>query len=195
MIRIQSKNPLFRATLVSALSEFEATDTELPEEETAVLLVCDTQEEVDELLRSPLSCAIVLLGTHHAEADLEIPLPCALNELKERLRVLIAQRQNAPTFENKTFLFEGAKRLLTHKKTKHAVPLTEKETELISYLVKALPNPVSKTDLLSEVWKYNPDVESHTVETHIYSLRQKIGEENADNFIVNTADGYILSEK
>ena len=38
MIRIQSKNPLFRATLVSALSELEATDTELPEEETAVLL-------------------------------------------------------------------------------------------------------------------------------------------------------------
>lgn len=192
MIHIKVKNPLFRTSLMTALVEFNPVEYEencCPED---ILLVCEEQSEVDRLLSQPMTCAVVLLGTHHAEADLEMSLPCVLNELKEHLRILIGKRQNAPTFENKCFLFEGAKRLLTNKKTRRQIPLTEKETELISHLIKVLPQPATKTDLLCDVWKYNPDVESHTVETHIYALRQKLGEKYSDLLITNTADGYLL---
>lgn len=192
MIHIKVKNSLFRTTLMTALVEFNPVIYEencCPED---VLLICETQEEVNQFLLQPMTCAVVLLGAHHAEADIEMSLPCVLNELKEHLRILISKRQNAPVFENKLFLFEGAKRLLTNKKTHSQIPLTEKETELIAHLIKVFPQSATKSDLLSDVWKYNPDVESHTVETHVYALRQKMGEKYSDSFITNTSDGYLL---
>ena len=85
--------------------------------------------------------------------------------------------------------------MLTCKPTKLQIYLTEKETELITYLIKALPESVSKSELLTEVWNYRPDSETHTVESHIYTLRQKLGEKYSDSLITNTTDGYILSQK
>ncbi len=193
MIQIKAKNQLFQETLLTALSEFNpiAYNIDIPAGD--ILLIYDTQEAVNQFLRTPPTGAVVLLGTHHPEADLELNTPCLLNELKEHIRSLLIKQENAPTFENKCFLFEGAKRLLTNKITQNQIRLTEKETELISYLIKALPQSVTKTDLLSEVWNYNPDTETHTVETHIYALRQKMGETYFDSLITNTADGYLLA--
>ncbi|MBQ3034486.1 MAG: winged helix-turn-helix domain-containing protein, partial [Alphaproteobacteria bacterium] len=101
-------------------------------------------------------------------------------------------KNSALVFENKRFLFEGAKRLLFDKKTKKDYYLTEKETDLISFLVISLPEGASKTDLLTEVWKYRADIETHTVESHIYALRQKIGEKAAESLLKNNEEGYIL---
>ncbi len=192
MIQIKAKNPLFFETLSAALAEFSPSEYNDNAPAGDILLIYDTQEEVNQFLKNSPISAIVLLGTHHTEADLELATPCVLNELKEHIRSLIIKQENAPTFENKHFLFEGAKRLLTNKKTQTEMRLTEKETELISYLIKALPQSVNKTDLLSEVWNYSPDTETHTVETHIYALRQKMGDTYFDSLITNTTDGYLL---
>ena len=69
--------------------------------------------------------------------------------------------------------------------------LTEKETDLIIYIKSN--NNVTIKDLQNNVWGYSENLETHTVETHIYRLRKKIKEKfNDDNFIVNTEKGYKI---
>ena len=70
--------------------------------------------------------------------------------------------------------------------------LTEKEVNTIIYLSKA-QNPVSVEKLEGSVWKYHSDIETHTVETHIYRLRKKILEcFNDKEFIISKKNGYQI---
>ena len=70
--------------------------------------------------------------------------------------------------------------------------LTEKEVNTILFLHKT-KNPVTTDKLEESVWKYQPDIETHTVETHIYRLRKKIFQNFDDNkFIVSEKNGYQI---
>ena len=70
--------------------------------------------------------------------------------------------------------------------------LTEKEAKSIIYLAN-MKSPISIADLEKNVWLYNTDIETHTVETHIYRLRKKILETFKDeNFIISEKDGYQI---
>ena len=69
--------------------------------------------------------------------------------------------------------------------------LTEKETDLIIYIKSN--NNVTIKDLQNNVWGYSANLETHTVETHIYRLRKKIFNNfNDNNFIISTKDGYQI---
>ncbi len=71
--------------------------------------------------------------------------------------------------------------------------LTEREGNLIIFLNKS-SSPVSVDRLQKEVWEYGSDLETHTVETHIYRLRKKIKEKfKDDNFIISSKEGYIIN--
>ena len=71
--------------------------------------------------------------------------------------------------------------------------LTEREINLILFLQKS-KSPVKIDELQKEVWGYNSELETHTVETHIYRLRKKIKEKFEDsNFILSSKDGYLLN--
>ncbi|MBE6458559.1 MAG: winged helix-turn-helix domain-containing protein [Alphaproteobacteria bacterium] len=67
--------------------------------------------------------------------------------------------------------------------------LTEKEVAVIKYLYKFQDRIVSKNELLQDVWGYSPDVTTHTIETHIYRLRQKVERDNIDAQLILTVDG------
>ena len=85
----------------------------------------------------------------------------------------------------------SSKLLLTPKGGK--VRLTEKETAILRYLYRAGQRPVSREVLLQEVWGYNSGVTTHTLETHIYRLRQKVEKDAASPAILVTdAGGYKL---
>ncbi|MBQ8251724.1 MAG: helix-turn-helix domain-containing protein [Alphaproteobacteria bacterium] len=195
MITVLSKNQLYSSALCDALKEFNAAVYKNDGNYGDVLVVALEQEDVNTLLKETISCPVLLIGTTHEEADVEISSPCYLYELKSLIKDLLNKKEFAPVFENKRFLFEGAKRRLYDKKSKKDYYLTEKETDLIVFLVKALPEGASKMDLLTSVWKYRPDIETHTVESHVYALRQKIGEDVAEMLLKNTPDGYILETK
>ena len=78
------------------------------------------------------------------------------------------------------------------KNQKYILKLTEKEISSIIFLYKA-KKPVKVNELQLKVWGYQSDLETHTVETHIYRLRKKILNKFKDNnFIVSTADGYQI---
>ena len=73
------------------------------------------------------------------------------------------------------------------------IDLTEREINLILFLQKS-KNPVKIDELQKEVWGYNSELETHTVETHIYRLRKKIKEKFEDsNFILSSKDGYLIN--
>ena len=71
--------------------------------------------------------------------------------------------------------------------------LTEKETAILKYLYRAGERAVTRDILLNEVWGYNAGVTTHTLETHIYRLRQKIERDPANaNILVTETGGYKL---
>ena len=78
-------------------------------------------------------------------------------------------------------------------KNKSTLDLTERETNLIIFL-KNSSKPVKINELQKEVWGYGSELETHTVETHIYRLRKKIKDKFDDeNFILSLPDGYKIN--
>ena len=89
--------------------------------------------------------------------------------------------------------FFPEQRLLQSADEKQKVILTEKETQILLCLWRAAPVAVDKAKLLQEVWGYTPDITTHTLQTHIYRLRQKT-EQNLGLDLIEFADGgYILT--
>ena len=76
-----------------------------------------------------------------------------------------------------------------NQRNNEIIKLTEKEVAIIKYLYKAKDKIVSKNELLQEVWGYSPEVTTHTIETHIYRLRQKVEHEDVSAQIILTSDG------
>ena len=78
------------------------------------------------------------------------------------------------------------------KKNESFIIITEKEIQLLELLFNR-KKPLKKSLILEKVWKYSPDADTHTVETHIYRLRKKIiNKFKDDKFIINTKDGYLI---
>jgi DNA-binding response OmpR family regulator len=74
------------------------------------------------------------------------------------------------------------------------VRLTDKEAHILKYLYRAGSKPVSREELLAEVWGYNAHVTTHTLETHVYRLRQKIEPDpNKMRLILTEIGGYRLA--
>ncbi len=88
--------------------------------------------------------------------------------------------------------FRPAQKLLVDAKAKK-IRLTDKESNILKYLYRAGGKAVSREELLTEVWGYNAGVTTHTLETHVYRLRQKIEPDPANARILLTeAGGYRL---
>ena len=78
------------------------------------------------------------------------------------------------------------------KRNDQELKLTEREIDAITFLHKK-NKPVSVEKLQKEVWKYGEDLETHTVETHVYRLRKKIKDKfNDGNFILSEKKGYFI---
>ncbi len=116
--------------------------------------------------------------------------------------VLIAILQNAHRLENATGgILKIGNHTLDRRESlwssagKLSVRLTEKEVAILSYLTGLKGSTISREDLLSCVWDYAEGVETHTLETHIYRLRQKIEEDpSSPKIILTMDDGYSLGE-
>jgi DNA-binding response OmpR family regulator len=71
--------------------------------------------------------------------------------------------------------------------------LTEKEVDILLYLARIHPQTASREDILRDVWKYAEGADTHTLETHLYRLRQKIEKNPSDpTIVVSTKQGYML---
>ncbi len=92
------------------------------------------------------------------------------------------------------YSFRPSAKLLTDTRSNREVRLTEKETAILKFLVRAGGEVVSRDTLLYEVWDYSPRVTTHTLETHIYRLRHKIENDPGNpEILITEPGGYRLA--
>ena len=119
-------------------------------------------------------------------------LPINIFKLVEKINIEFLKmqfnNQSEVKIRNYTIDLNSREMILKTNKLK----LTEKEINTIIYLSKS-NKPVSVNELQESVWRYQSDIETHTVETHIYRLRKKIKEKFGDeNFILSLKEGYSI---
>ena len=121
-----------------------------------------------------------------------IHLPATIKEINKIIETSAAKRQfiqNSSIKIKNYYLDKNEKKL---SKNGIALILTEKEIQLLELLLNS-SQPISKNKILSKVWNYSTDADTHTVETHIYRLRKKIGAKFSDDDIIhNNKEGYFI---
>jgi|TARA_B110000211_G_C14034823_1_gene533970 hypothetical protein len=122
-----------------------------------------------------------------------LKLPATINDLNLIIDKLSSKKifnQNSSITIKDYLLDKNEKKLF--KKKNIFIVLTEKEIQLLELFLNN-NKPISKNEILSSVWHYSSDADTHTVETHIYRLRKKINNKFSDeNFILNNKDGYFV---
>ena len=164
----------------------------------------DGREAVKIMRKNGFNSPIIMLTGHDTESDTILGLESGANDyvtkpfrfavLLARIRAQLRQHEASEdaVFTIGPYTFRPSSKLLMHPKG-NKVRLTEKETAILRYLYRAGERPVSRETLLQEVWGYNSGVTTHTLETHIYRLRQKVEKDAATPAILVTeAGGYKL---
>ena len=157
------------------------------------------------LRRSGVQVPIVMLTGADSEPDTFLGLeagaddyvtkPFRLSVLLARLRAHLRQsdHSDAAVFMIGPYTFRPGVKLLTDQSGRKKVRLTEKETAILKYLYRAGDRAIARNTLLGEVWGYNAGVTTHTLETHVYRLRQKIERDPARaEILVTESGGYRL---
>ena len=156
------------------------------------------------LRRSGFTKPIIMLTAKDAEDDIVCGLeagandyitkPLRMDELLARIRTQLRQVKvlDSARVDFGDFSFVSDNKMLHHKGLDKMLPLTEKEAMILKFLYRAFPEDVSKQKILGEVWGYHNSVSTHTLETHIYRLRQKIARLSDRQLVVTTDRGYRL---
>lgn len=165
--------------------------------------------EVCRLMRKAgLRAPIIMLTAADTDSDTILGLDSGANDyvtkpfrvgiLLARLRAhLRRHEQNEDAvYAIGSFSFRPGTKRLEDPATNRKIRLTEKETQILKYLYRADGNLVKRETLLGDVWGYNATVTTHTLETHVYRLRQKI-EVNPANakLIITEPGGYRLKTR
>jgi DNA-binding response OmpR family regulator len=126
-----------------------------------------------------------------AGANDYITKPFRLGVLLARLRAHIRQheRSDDAVFNIGPYSFQPGAKLLLETETNKKVRLTDKEAAILKYLYRTGGKVIGRDVLLDEVWGYNAGVTTHTLETHVYRLRQKIEEDPSNARILLTEPG------
>jgi DNA-binding response OmpR family regulator len=152
-----------------------------------------------------VKCPILMLTGHDTDSDTILGLNAGANDyitkpfkfpvLLARIRAQLRQHEQSEDaiFTLGPYTFKPAvKMLLTGDDKK--IRLTEKETNILKFLYRATEGVVPRDTLLHEVWGYNAGVTTHTLETHIYRLRQKIEPDPSHaSLLVTESGGYRLA--
>jgi DNA-binding response OmpR family regulator len=220
-ILVVDDDDVLRDSLVEQLSRYE--EFELAEDATATkgvararaepldLVIMDVglpdmdgREAVKLLRKGGFKAPVIMLTGHDTESDTILGLEAGANDyvtkpfrfavLLARIRAQLRQHEQSEdavfTIGHYTFR-PSAKVLLDENGQK--IRLTEKETAILKFLYRAGEKVVTRDVLLHEVWGYNSGVTTHTLETHIYRLRQKIERDPSKaELLVTEAGGYKL---
>ena len=193
-----SDNEDFAADLKAQVLRF-APDFSFVETAPDLLLVDENLQRCDELRRQYPSIPLIFLSDENKENDMlniYVKKPFSLMSF---LDVLRAANNNLDNSVDGYLCFNGYElrpnmREIADIQSGSVVKLTEKEVSILKYLYKNQNGYVSKNDLQRNVWKYSEDVTTHTIETHIYRLRQKVEQTDGRRLIVTDNGGYKLQQ-
>ena len=160
----------------------------------------DGREAVKILRREGFKSPIVMLTGHDTDSDEILGLESGANDyvtkpfrfsvLLARIRASLRQHDQSEdvVFTIGPYSFQPAAKLL-ESTDGGKVRLTDKETSILKYLYRQGPKTITRDVLLKEVWGYNNRVTTHTLETHIYRLRQKIERDPSNARLLVTEEG------
>ena len=164
----------------------------------------DGREACKIMRKNGFKSPIVMLTGNTADSDVILGLDAGANDyitkpfkfavLLARIRAQLRQHEQSEdaVFTIGPYTFKPASKLLVDEKGSK-IRLTEKETSILKYLYRASEKVVTRDVLLHEVWGYNAGVTTHTLETHIYRLRQKIEKDPSNSeLLVTEMGGYKL---
>lgn len=165
----------------------------------------DGREACRLMRRNGVKTPIVMLTGSDTDADTILGLDAGANDyvmkpfrlgvLMARIRAQLRQHQQSEdaVFSIGPYTFKPSAKMLVEDESEKKVRLTEKETSILKFLYRAGDKVVGRDTLLGEVWGYNAGVTTHTLETHVYRLRQKIelDPSNAE-ILVTEPGGYRL---
>ena len=220
-ILIVDDDDTLRDTLVEQLElheEFEITTgataaacISLAKSERIDLLILDVglpdmdgREACRILRKGGFAAPIIMLTGHDTDSDTILGLDAGANDyvtkpfrfavLLARIRAQLRQHEQSEdaVFTIGQYTFRPSQKLLS-KEDGGKIRLTEKETAILKYLYRTGEKAVTRDVLLHEVWGYNANVTTHTLETHIYRLRQKIEPDPSNaRLLVTESGGYRL---
>ncbi|WP_323783876.1 response regulator transcription factor [Thalassovita sp.] len=147
---------------------------------------------------------VLMLTGHDSDADTILGLDSGANDyvtkpfrfpvLLARIRAQLRQHEQSEdaVFQLGPYSFRPAMKILVDEDDKK-IRLTEKETNILKFLYRSSEGVVPRDILLHEVWGYNAGVTTHTLETHIYRLRQKIEPDPSNaRILITESGGYKL---
>jgi DNA-binding response OmpR family regulator len=165
----------------------------------------DGRDVCRQLRKSGVRTPVIMLTAADSEADTirgldsgandYVTKPFRIGVLLARIRAQLRQyeRSEDAVFAIGPYSFRPSAKLLVHNDTKKKVRLTEKEASILKYLLRAGAVVIGRDVLLNEVWGYNSGVTTHTLETHVYRLRQKIERDPSKaELLVTEQGGYRL---
>lgn len=164
----------------------------------------DGRELCKRMRKAGVKAPILMLTGHDTDADAILGLDSGANDyitkpfklavLLARIRAQLRQHEQSENavFQLGPYLFKPAQKMLIDARDRK-VRLTEKETNILKFLYRAPEGLAPREVLLHEVWGYNAGVTTHTLETHIYRLRQKIEPDPSNaRLLVTEPGGYRL---
>jgi DNA-binding response OmpR family regulator len=165
----------------------------------------DGREVCRVMRRNGVKSPIIMLTGADTDADTILGLDAGANDyvtkpfrigvLMARLRAHVREHEQSEyaVFQIGPYSFRPAAKLMLDTENDKKVRLTDKETEIIKFLYLAGERVVGRDVLLGEVWGYNAGVTTHTLETHVYRLRQKIERDPSNAvLLVTEPNGYRL---
>jgi DNA-binding response OmpR family regulator len=164
----------------------------------------DGRQAVLHLRNEGFKNPVIILTGHTSDEDAVVGLDAGANDyvlkpfryavLLARIRAHLRQHEASDdaVFQIGTYVFKPSSKHLVNEKG-GKLRLTEKETAILKFLYRANSGVVTRDVLLREVWGYNANVTTQTLETHIYRLRQKIEKDPANaQLLVTDSGGYKL---
>jgi DNA-binding response OmpR family regulator len=164
----------------------------------------DGREACRKLREAGVKTPVIMLTGASTENDTVMGLEAGANDyvtkpfhvavLLARIRAHLRSHEQSEdaVFRIGPYEFRPAAKVLIDPRNKK-IRLTEKETNILKYLYRSGSKPVPREELLTEVWGYNAGVTTHTLETHVYRLRQKIEPNPGEaKLLVTEAGGYRL---
>ena len=164
----------------------------------------DGREVCRRMRAAGVAAPIIMLTGQVSDTDTIAGLDAGANDyvtkpfkfavLMARIRAQLRSHEQSEdaVFRLGPYEFRPAAKVLVDEKQKK-IRLTEKETSILKYLYRAGEKPVARDELLAEVWGYNAGVTTHTLETHVYRLRQKIEPDPTNaKLLLTEAGGYRL---
>ncbi len=165
----------------------------------------DGREVCRVMRRNGVKSPIIMLTGADTDADTILGLDAGANDyvtkpfrvgvLMARLRAHVREHEQSEyaVFTIGPYTFRPAAKIMLDIETDKKVRLTDKETAIVKYLYLAGERVVGRDVLLDEVWGYNAGVTTHTLETHVYRLRQKIERDPSNAaLLVTEPNGYRL---